>query len=69
MSILIVPPRSPNLGETMLKSCIQTSVLYNIVERVVITSQGIMVLLVGFDITIEHDAYIEYFWLVRSLSL
>jgi hypothetical protein len=25
--------------------------------------------LVGFDITIEHDAYIEYFWLVRSLSL
>jgi hypothetical protein len=32
-------------------------------------NQCTKVLLVGFDITIELDAYHEYFWLVRPLSL
>jgi hypothetical protein len=44
----------------MLKSFIQTFVLYNVMERVVLAS--------WFDITIELDAYREYFWLVRSVS-
>jgi hypothetical protein len=35
---MFVPPHSPNLGEIMLKSFIQTSILYNTVERVVLTS-------------------------------
>jgi hypothetical protein len=36
------------LGETMLKFFVQTSISYNTVERVVLTSQGTTVLLVGF---------------------
>jgi hypothetical protein len=51
----------------MLRSFIQTSVLYNTMERLVLTSQGTAVLLVGF-ITIELDANREYSWLVRSVS-
>jgi hypothetical protein len=44
---LLVPPRSPKLGGAMLKNFIQISVLYNIVERLVLTSQGTTMLLDG----------------------
>jgi hypothetical protein len=36
------------LGEVMLKSFIETSILYNTVEREVLTNQGTTILLVGF---------------------
>jgi hypothetical protein len=48
MRLWLVPPCSPNLGEAMLKKFIQTSISYNTVERVVLTSQGTTFLLVGF---------------------
>jgi hypothetical protein len=46
-SIACCPTLLAELRRTMLKSFMQTSVLYNVVERVVITSKGIKVLLDG----------------------
>jgi hypothetical protein len=43
----------------MLKSFIQMSVSYNIVEIVILTSQGYHGLAGWFNIIIEHDAYRE----------
>jgi hypothetical protein len=48
INCMFVPPRSPNLGEALLKSFIQTSISYNVTERVVLTCQGTTVLLVDF---------------------
>jgi hypothetical protein len=44
---LLAPPHSPNLGEVMLKSFIQTFFLHNTLERLVLTSQGTTLLLDG----------------------
>jgi hypothetical protein len=44
---MFVPPRSSNMEEAMLKSFIQTIVSYNIMEILVLTSQGKTVLLDG----------------------
>jgi hypothetical protein len=59
MHLPISPTSLPKLGEAMLKSFIQTYVSYNIVERLVLSSQRYHGLASWFNITIEPDAYHE----------
>jgi hypothetical protein len=57
---MFVPPHSPKLGESIIKSFIQTSMLYNAVEKVVLHQPGYQGVAGWFYITIEPDAYPEY---------
>jgi hypothetical protein len=57
----VFPPRSPNLGEAMLKSFIQPSVLYNALKKVVLLQPWYQGVAGWFDVTLEPDAYPQYY--------
>jgi hypothetical protein len=65
LNYMFVPPCSLKLGEIMLKSFIQTSVLYKAMDQVVLHQPGYQGVARWFDITLESDAYPQYYWLVK----
>jgi hypothetical protein len=62
---MFVTSHSSKLDEVMLKSFIQTSVLYNVVEKVILHQPGYRGVARWFHITLEPDVYPQYCWLVN----